>query len=108
MLKKVALSLTAAAAALLSTATVVTPAKADGLYLEVFGMDQRWVDESRYWYKGDRRRAGRYNKMYHRHAMRVHYPYNCHWAGKILNVSSRDYYGFWYSKPIWRPVHVCR
>lgn len=106
-MKKIALSLTAAALAL-GTAISATPAKADGLYLQVFGMDQRWQDERRYWRKGDRLRAARYNKAYHRHAMRVHYPYNCYWSGKTYGVSSRDYYGDWYRKTIWRPVHICR
>lgn len=114
MLKRVALSLTAAALAL-GVAMPITPVKADGLhlrseglYLQVFGMGQRWQDERRYWRKGDRLRAGRYNKAYHRHAMRVHYPYNCYWSGKTYTVSSRDYYGDWYRKIIWRPVHRCR
>jgi len=107
MLKHVGLSLTAAAFAL-GAVTVTTPARAEGLYLQVFGMAQRGQDERRYWRKGDRLRAGRYNKAYHRHAMRVHYPYNCYWSGKTYTVSSRDYYGDWYRKTIWRPVNRCR
>lgn len=107
MFRKIVLSLTAAL--VLGAAMPVAPAKADGLFLEVYGKElHRRKGEKRYWHKGDRLRAGRYNKMLNRRAMREHYPYNCYWSGRNYRVSSRDYYGDWYRKSIWRPVHRCR
>lgn len=113
MFRTFALSLTAAAAIALGAAASTTPASAGGLrdgglYVPQYGKSRHWRGQKRYWRKGDRWRAARYNKMYHRRAMREHYPYNCYWSHKSYRVGSRDYYGDWYRKTISRPVHKCR
>jgi hypothetical protein len=101
MLKKIALSLAAAGALMIGGALQPAPANAaGGLVVEVHGDGHRWRD----------RRHRRHDRKRWRHSRRhwQHYPWGCHWERRPRRVRVYDYYYGWYTKTIWRPVHICR
>jgi hypothetical protein len=101
MLKRIALSLAAASALLIGGTLQPAPASAaGGLVVEVHGDNHGWRDRR---HRGDRRRDWRHSRR-----SRSHYPWGCHWEQRPRRVRIYDRYYGWYTRVIWRPVHICR